>query len=88
MVRLPVAFDFSKQFERDYDKAIHITSDILLKINHILNFFRNVCAHDEILYNFKVYKFFKDEPIFINTFNNYNFTYKNDGSLFNAIAYL
>lgn len=84
-----IAADFSNQFKKDYKKRIHITPSTIRRVNHILNFFRNVCAHDEVLYNYKVFKFSKDESIFENTFNvGSDKPYKNDGSLFNAIAYL
>lgn len=87
-VKNDVAKEYSLQFERDYCKQIHITPTVMMRINHILNFFRNVCAHGEILYNFKVFKFSKEESIFNSTFNQSEKLYKNDGSFFNAIAYL
>jgi len=52
-----VAKDFSQVFKReyDYDTAI-ISPEMLDAVIKTANYFRNVCAHEERLYNFKIRK--------------------------------
>jgi len=49
-----VAQDFSHEYENSYQQKIFISSDMLDSILHATNFFRNVCAHEERLYNYKL----------------------------------
>lgn len=51
-----IAKDFSSSFYREHNSAIHFTPDVLENILKTFTFFRNVCAHEERLYNFKLRK--------------------------------
>lgn len=51
-----IAREFSKEFKRNYEEDIKITPDILINILKTVTLFRNACAHEERLYNFKLYK--------------------------------
>lgn len=55
-LRNKIAMEFSKEFKRNYNENIIITSDILTNILKTVTLFRNVCAHEERLYNFKIHK--------------------------------
>jgi abortive infection bacteriophage resistance protein len=49
-----VAKDFADSFKRGYGTSLHFTPEMLYDIIKTTNFFRNVCAHEERLYNFKL----------------------------------
>lgn len=51
-----IARDFSISYKRDYGQAVHYTPDMLESTLKTVTFFRNVCAHEERLYNFKLHK--------------------------------
>ena len=51
-----IAREFSKEYKRNYDKDIIVNSEILINILKTATLFRNVCAHEERLYNFKLHK--------------------------------
>lgn len=51
-----IAKDFSISYKRDYGNVIHFTPDMLESTLKTVTFFRNVCAHEERLYNFKLHK--------------------------------
>lgn len=51
-----IARDFSKQFKREYSSVEKIESGELQQIIKTINLFRNVCAHEEILFLFKLNK--------------------------------
>lgn len=51
-----IAKDFSASFKRDYRLSIHFSKDMLESILKTVTFFRNVCAHEERLYNYRIYK--------------------------------
>jgi abortive infection bacteriophage resistance protein len=51
-----IAKDFAICYKRSYNKTIHFTSDMLIEILKTATLFRNVCAHEERLYNFKLDK--------------------------------
>lgn len=51
-----IAKDFAVVYNRNYDLNIHFTSDMLINILKTATLFRNVCAHDERLYNFRLHK--------------------------------
>jgi len=55
-LRNKIAKEFSEEFKRSYDEDINITSDILTNILKTVTLFRNACAHEERLYNFKLFK--------------------------------
>lgn len=51
-----IAKDFAVAYNKNYGVNIHFTSEILINILKTATLFRNVCAHDERLYNFKLHK--------------------------------
>ncbi|GIN65666.1 hypothetical protein CHCC20335_1167 [Bacillus paralicheniformis] len=51
-----ISKDYSKQFNKDYGTKYQVTSDCIEGVLKSANLFRNVCAHEERLYNFKVNK--------------------------------
>ncbi|MEQ8198029.1 MAG: Abi family protein [Clostridiaceae bacterium] len=62
-VKEEVAKDFSIQHKREYASVEKIGSDELTEVLKAVNLFRNVCAHEEVLFLFKLlkptkYKFF------------------------------
>lgn len=81
-----IAKDFSIAYKRDYKESIHITSDILDSIFQSANFYRNVCAHEERLYNFRI----KKTPSIraISNILNIQQSDINNGNLFSMIAFL
>ena len=67
-----IARDFSKQFKSEYSSTEKIDSGELKQIIEIINLFRNVCAHEEILFLFKLKKKIKS-VIFIKYFKSKDF---------------
>lgn len=53
-LRNKIAKDFGDSYNREYSCIIHLTSEMLDNILKTANFFRNVCAHEERLYNYKL----------------------------------
>lgn len=51
-----IAKDFANSYKRDYGAAVHLTADMLENVLKTVTFYRNVCAHEERLYNFKIHK--------------------------------
>lgn len=51
-----IAKDFSVTYNEEYGKTIHYTPDMLEATLKTVTYFRNVCAHEERLYNFKIQK--------------------------------
>lgn len=53
-----IAKDFSKQYKKQYKVKNHlqIPAQSIIEVLKIANLFRNVCAHEERLYNFKLDK--------------------------------
>lgn len=51
-----IAKDFSKEFKKSYNQQLQISSATLEDVLKAANLFRNVCAHEERMYNFKLYK--------------------------------
>lgn len=51
-----IAKDFAVDFNRDYNTSIQFTPEMLEDILKTVNHFRNVCAHEERLYNFSLHK--------------------------------
>ncbi len=50
-----IALDFANNYNRDYQSTFHITPEMIMSVLKVSNFFRNVCAHEERLYSFKVH---------------------------------
>lgn len=55
-VKEEIAKDFSVSYKRNYDSNAHITKEALVNILKTVNHFRNVCAHEERLYCFRLHK--------------------------------
>ncbi|MDU2241857.1 MAG: Abi family protein [Paenibacillus sp.] len=55
-LRNTIAKDFGESFSREYIKSIQFTSDELQNILKAATFYRNVCAHEERLYNFVMHR--------------------------------
>ena len=49
-----IARDFNNQWKQDYNSTISLHSDDIEGIVQSINYFRNVCAHEEILYTMKI----------------------------------
>lgn len=54
-LRNKIAKDFGDSYNREYSCQIQFTTQMLDDILKTANFFRNVCAHEERLYNYKLY---------------------------------
>nr|WP_246208710.1 Abi family protein [Anaerotalea alkaliphila] len=78
-----IARDFSSQYKNEYNTTEKIDIGEIAQIVKVVNLFRNVCAHEEVLYFFKLRKpiradlftkYFVGDRININkdTFNNSN----------------
>lgn len=55
LLRNKIAKDFGDAYNRDYSCRIQFTTQMLDDILKTANFFRNVCAHEERLYNYKLH---------------------------------
>ncbi|OOO00081.1 MAG: hypothetical protein ATN35_09345 [Epulopiscium sp. Nele67-Bin004] len=55
-IRNKIAQDFSIEFQHSYNQKIHFTPKMLECILQVGNFYRNACAHEDRLYNYKVKK--------------------------------
>lgn len=51
-----IAKDFAISYKRDYATNIHLTPDMIEDIFKTVTFFRNVCAHEERLYSYRLNK--------------------------------
>lgn len=51
-----ISMEFATEYKRNYNTSIHFTSDMLISVLKTATLFRNVCAHEERLYNFKLHK--------------------------------
>jgi len=82
-----IAKDFSMEFAEEYGRQqIKIMPEMLEAIIKVVNYFRNVCAHEERLYNFKVYK--KARSASLAKVLNMPADYLNDGNVFTLISIL
>ncbi len=52
-LRLEVAKDYKRKLERDYKTRVQITPSDVDSILQQAHMFRNVCAHEERLYDYK-----------------------------------
>lgn len=85
-LRNKIARDFSVAYKRDYKESVHITSGILDSILQSANFYRNVCAHEERLYNFRIRKIPSTRAI--SKILNIPQSDINTGNLFSMLAFL
>lgn len=81
-----IAKDFAVAYKRGYDKNIHFTSDMLINILKTATLFRNVCAHEERLYNFKLDKPSKSSNIAV--LLNIPTNQLNYGNIFTMVSFL
>ena len=81
-----IAKEFALIFNHDYHSSIELVTADLESIMRTANFFRNICAHDERLYNFKLYK--KPQTARIASILNIDKHFIIDGHLFTMIAML
>ncbi|MFM9413325.1 Abi family protein [Peptococcus simiae] len=51
-----IARDFGERYKKEYCSKEKISKTELIEIIKICNFFRNVCAHDEVMYSFSLNK--------------------------------
>ncbi len=61
-----VAKEFSLAYKRDYDISIKISSEMIIDLLKLSTFFRNIAAHDEVMFSFNLMKTGK-----LNSFNKY-----------------
>lgn len=64
-----IAKDFSMQYKREYESVEKIESDVMIQIVKMVNLFRNICAHEEVLFLFSLDKKIQSS-IFLKYFNN------------------
>lgn len=90
-VRNKIAAQFSMEHKKNYESSEKIDSSELQEILKIVNFFRNVCAHEEVLFSYKLdskaalkytlfEKFFKSKNINAEELKN--------GNMFSLVALL
>ncbi|MCJ0908818.1 Abi family protein [Mammaliicoccus sciuri] len=89
-VRMQIANSYSKKFKREYEH-INIQPKDIESILKQANFFRNVCAHEERLYDYKIF----NKPNSKNMLAEYNrvfsknFVYNNlESKLFDIVMFL
>lgn len=51
-----IAKDFGQRYKKNYNSKEKISKSELIEVIKICNFFRNVCAHDEVMYSFTLNK--------------------------------
>lgn len=51
-----IAKDFGQRYKENYNSKEKISKSELIEVIKICNFFRNVCAHDEVMYSFTLNK--------------------------------
>jgi len=82
-----VAKDFSQEFKRNYDfDGAKISPEMLDSVIKTANYYRNACAHEDRLYNFKVRKPAKSSAI-SKTLEIEN-ELVSDGKIFSMISFL
>ncbi|MGY0692500.1 Abi family protein [Virgibacillus sp. FSP13] len=81
-----IAKDLAIDFNRDYNTSIQFTSGMLEEILKTVNHFRNVCAHEERLYNFNIHKPSKSSNI--SRILNISITDLNNGNFFTIVCFL
>lgn len=81
-----ISKDYAVAYKGNYNINIHFTSDMLIDILKTANLFRNVCAHEERLYNFKLYKPAKSANIA--SVLNIPANKLNSGNIFTMVSFL
>jgi len=85
-IKNEIAKYFSIEYKKSYEMSIFITPEILISILKPINFFRNVCAHEERLYSYKMHK--KPETKQISSILGISSELMNKGNLFMAVTSL
>jgi len=85
-VKNEIAKYFSNEYNNSYDDSAFVTSEILMSLLKPINFFRNVCAHEERLYNYRINK--KPEIKAISSILGVSSEIMNKGDLFMVVASL
>ena len=85
-IKNEIAKYFSMEYKKSYETSILITPEILISILKPINFFRNVCAHEERLYNYKMHK--KPETKQVSSILGVSSEMMNKGNLFMTVASL
>ncbi len=81
-----IAKDFADNYKRDYSQRIHLTSDMMESILKTTNYYRNVCAHEERLYSYRIYK--PSPSSDISTALNIPNNKLNKGNVFTLVSFL
>ncbi|MCT4785710.1 Abi family protein [Exiguobacterium aestuarii] len=81
-----IAQDFAINYNRDYQSTEHITPEMIMNVLKISNFFRNVCAHEERLYSYKVQNPPKNRQF--SSVLNIPAEHLRDGKLFTLVSFL
>ena len=81
-----IAKEFSIEYKRNYNKNIVVNPEILINVLKTATLFRNVCAHEERLYNFALYKPAKSGQI--SRILNIEGTLLDKGNLFTMTVFL
>lgn len=81
-----IAKDFAIAYKRSYYIDIHFTSNMLINILKTATLFRNVCAHEERLYNFKLHRPARSADI--SNAINISTNLLSPGNLFTMVAFL
>ena len=55
-LKYSITRDFNEQFFQQYKKEKNMTNEDLESILKTVNFYRNICAHEERLYNYKIHR--------------------------------
>jgi len=80
------AQEFKDDYKEDYNEQYFFDESIILSVLKTSNFFRNICAHEERLYNFKMKR--KPEVTQIAQILDINSTIISNGNLFTLITSL
>ena len=70
-----IARDFGERYKESYQSKEKISKAELIEIIKICNFFRNICAHDEVMYSFSLNK--AGQTAIFEKFFDENYTGKN-----------
>lgn len=81
-----IAKDFAIPFNKSYNLTIQFTSDELANVLKTVNYFRNVCAHEERLYNYRIHKPARSAQI--SNHLNISSSYLDKGNLFTIVSFL
>ncbi len=90
-IKKEIAKSYSNKFSREYGLGINIQHKDIEGIVKQVNFFRNVCAHEERLYDFKIKKQINSKNLIANYNSISNICIKNDNlqsKLFDMLVFL